>query len=57
MKFSDMLLVIAHRQGAETNMLMTFDEYREKVLYYWCQTMDQAARHIEKILIIQSIAR
>ena len=50
MKFSDMLLVIAHRQGAETNMLMTFDEYREKVLYYWCQTMDQAARHIEKIL-------
>lgn len=51
MKFSDMLLVIAHRQGAETNMLMTFDEYREKVLYYWCQSMDQAARHIERILM------
>lgn len=50
MKFNDMLFVIFHRGPAETNMLMTFDEYRERVLYYWCQSMDQAARHTEKIL-------
>ena len=50
MKFNDMLFVISHRGPAETNMLMTFDEYRERVLYYWCQSMDQAARHTEKIL-------
>lgn len=50
MKFSDMLFVICHRKGAETNMLMTFDEYREKVLYYWCQTMDQTVAYVEQIL-------
>lgn len=50
MKLNDMLFVIAHRQEAETNMLMTFGEYRERVLYYWCQTMEGAARHIEEIL-------
>lgn len=50
MRLNDMLFVIAHRKDAETNMLMTFGEYRERVLYYWCQTMDQAARHMEKIL-------
>ena len=50
MKFSGMLFVISHCGPAETNMLMTFDEYRERVLYYWCQSMNQAARHIEKIL-------
>lgn len=50
MKLNDMLFVIAHRQEAETNMLMTFGEYRERVLYYWCQSMEGAARHIEEIL-------
>ena len=50
MKLNDMLFVIAHRQEAETNMLMTFGEYRERVLYYWCQTMEGAARHIAEIL-------
>lgn len=50
MKLNDMLFVIARRQDAETNMLMTFGEYRERVLYYWCQTMEGAARHIEEIL-------
>lgn len=50
MKLNDMLFVIARRKDAETNMLMTFGEYRERVLYYWCQTMEGAARHIEEIL-------
>ena len=45
-----LLFVIARRKEAETNMLMTFDEYREKVLYYWCRRMDQAAGHIEELL-------
>ena len=50
MKLNDMLFVIARRKDAETNMLMTFGEYRERVLYYWCQSMEGAARHIEEIL-------
>ena len=50
MKLNDMLFVIARRKEAETNMLMTFGEYRERVLYYWCQSMEGAARHIEEIL-------
>lgn len=50
MKLNDMLFVIARRKDAETNMLMTFGEHRERVLYYWCQTMEGAARHIEEIL-------
>ena len=29
-----MLFVIARRKDAETNMLMTFGEYRERVLHY-----------------------
>lgn len=33
-KLNDMLFVIARRKEAETNMLMTFGEYRERVLYY-----------------------
>lgn len=43
MKLNDMLFVIARRKEAETNMLMTFVEYRERVLYYWCQSMEGAA--------------
>lgn len=50
MKLNDMLFVIARRKEAETNMLMTFGEYRERVLYYWCQSMEGAAGHIEEIL-------
>ena len=50
MRLNDMLFVIARRKDAETNMLMTFDEYREKVLYYWCQTMDQTVAYVEQIL-------
>ena len=50
MKLNDMLFVIARRKEAETNMLMAFGEYRERVLYYWCQSMEGAARHIEEIL-------
>lgn len=50
MKLNDMLFVIARRKEAETNMLMTFGEYRERVLYYWCQSMEGTARHIEEIL-------
>lgn len=49
-KLNDMLFVIARRKEAETNMLMTFGEYRERVLYYWCQSMEGAAGHIEEIL-------
>ncbi len=51
MKFNDMLFVIARHKEAETNMLMTFGEYRERVLYYWCQSMEGAAGHIEEILM------
>lgn len=50
MRLNDMLFVISHRKEAETNMLMTFGEYREKILYYWCQTMDQTAAYIEQLL-------
>ena len=50
MKLNDILFVIARCKEAETNMLMTFGEYRERVLYYWCQSMEGAARHIEEIL-------
>lgn len=50
MKFSDMLFVIFHHKNVETNMIMTFDDYREKILYYWCQTMDQTVSYLENLL-------